>query len=63
VRIVQHLRVHGSYKPQVQDRGVQRPHRVANTEEDTLRRVEHHQPGTSSRRLARQHNISHTTVW
>jgi hypothetical protein len=34
VRIVQHLRDGGSYKHQTQDRGVQRPRRVANMEED-----------------------------
>jgi hypothetical protein len=47
VRIVQDLRDHGSYKPQTQDRGVQRPRRVANIEEDILSSVED-QPGTTS---------------
>jgi hypothetical protein len=61
VRIVQHLRHHGSYKPQIQDRGVQRPRRAASTEEDILKIS--HQVCTSSRRLARQHNISQSTVW
>jgi hypothetical protein len=50
VRIVQHLRDHGSYKSQIQNR------RVANVEEGILSSVED-QPGTSSTRLARQHNI------
>jgi hypothetical protein len=40
VRIVQHLRDHGSYKPQIQNRGVQRPRRVANMEEGILSSVE-----------------------
>jgi predicted DNA-binding protein (UPF0251 family) len=61
VRIVQHLRDHGSYKPQIQDRSVQRPRRAASTEEDILKIS--HQVCTSSRRLARQHNISQSTVW
>jgi hypothetical protein len=40
VRIVQHLRDHGSYKLQAQDRGVQRLRRVPNMEEDILSSVE-----------------------
>jgi hypothetical protein len=56
VRIVQHLRDHGSYKSQIQNRRVRRLRRVANVEEGILSSVED-PPGTSSRRLARQHNI------
>jgi hypothetical protein len=59
VRIVQHLRNHESYKPQTQDRGVQLLRGVANMEEDILMSVKN-QAGTSSRRLARQHN--HVTM-
>jgi hypothetical protein len=61
VRIVQHRRDHGSYKPQTQDRGVQRPRR-GRSEEDILSSVED-QPGTSFTKLARQHNIAHSTIW
>jgi hypothetical protein len=56
MRIVQHLRDHGFYKLQTQDRGVQRPRHVANI----FSSVED-QPGTSSKKFA--NNISHSTIW
>jgi hypothetical protein len=40
VRVVQGLRDHGFYKPQTQDRGGQRPDRVAKMRQDIWGNVE-----------------------
>ena len=49
--VVQHLRDHGSFKPQTHDRGRDRTERILQAEEQILERVEE-KPDISTRRLA-----------
>ncbi|RZB41406.1 hypothetical protein BDFB_013003 [Asbolus verrucosus] len=62
VRAVQHHRDHGCFKTAAYDRGKQRPDRVENIEEAVLNSVEA-RPGSNTRRLTLQHEVSHTTIW
>ena len=61
VSVVQHLRDHGSFKPQTHDRGRDRTERILQAEEQILERVEE-EPDLSSRRLASEVAVSQFVV-
>ncbi|KAJ3666584.1 hypothetical protein Zmor_002021 [Zophobas morio] len=57
IKNAQHLRDHGTFKPQTQDRGRVRTRRILDVEPKILHTVEA-EPGISTRRLAIRHGIS-----
>lgn len=59
---VQHLRDHGSFKLQTQDRGRARTGRILNVEPQILDAVEA-EPSISTRRLALRFDVSQFTIW
>ncbi|KAJ3646295.1 hypothetical protein Zmor_023887 [Zophobas morio] len=62
IKNVQHLRDHGTFKPQTQDRGRVRTRRILDVEPQILHTVEA-EPGISTRRLAVRHGISQFIAW
>ena len=57
-KLVQHLRDHGTFKPQNHDRGRDRTERILQAEEQILERVEE-EPDTSKLGLAAKVAVSH----